>query len=167
MVREAASRTRLARLVRELDVDRDALQARATEVAQLLEAWPAEGPVDRLVLLAVTVNLHGYYTALETLFERVARLLDEEVPTGASWHTDLLSQMQTPVPDLRPAVLPVAEAGDVHELRKFRHFFRNAYTVAFDPTLVRAHAERLLRVHPPQAQALAALREHLLRAAGP
>lgn len=161
MVHEPASRTRLARLLRELEVDRDALAARASEVRQLLSGWPADRAVDRLVLLALAVNLHGYYTALETLFERVARLLDEEIPTGASWHTDLLSQMQSAVPELRPAVLPGAVAADVHELRKFRHFFRNAYTVNFDPVLVKAHAERLLKVHGPQADALATLHEQL------
>jgi hypothetical protein len=167
MVREAGSRARLARLLRELAVDRAALGARATEVDELLRTWPPGAPIERVVLLAVTVNLHGYYTALETLFERVARLLDEEVPTGPAWHTELLSQMQAPVPDLRPAVLPEAVASDVHELRKFRHFFRNAYTVNFDPALVREHAERLCRVHGPIDRALGELTEHLSRVLAP
>ena len=74
MVHEAASRTRLARLLRELEVDRAALGERADEVQELLTRWPTAGSADRLVLLALAVNLHGYYTALETLFERVAKV---------------------------------------------------------------------------------------------
>lgn len=109
----------------------------------------------------VAANLHGWYTALETLCERVARQLDENVPTGPTWHIDLLSQMQIEVPGLRPQVLAAAVVDDLHELRKFRHFFRNAYVLDFDPVLVRAHAERLDHIQDAVSDALKHFCGHL------
>ena len=107
------------------------------------------------------VNLHAYYTALETLLERVARLVDEDVPSGATWHRDLLSQMRIELPGLRPRAIPPELVTDIDELRKFRHFFRNAYVLDLDPVRTVAHGERVLRVHPALARDIAGLFEHL------
>jgi hypothetical protein len=89
--------SRLARLAREVEIDAAALAARADETAQLIAA-PSLARAE-LVLLAV--NLHGYYTALEALLERVARLMDDASPSGASWHAELLEQMRVAVPPAR------------------------------------------------------------------
>jgi hypothetical protein len=121
---DTAGLTRISRLLREFDLDLGALTTRAAEAAEVL-TQPAPRRAD-LVLLAV--NLHGYYTALETLLQRVASLFDQEVPGGAAWHVELLEQMATDVPGLRPALLPGELMPELHELRKFRHFFRNAYS---------------------------------------
>lgn len=161
MVRDPQLLARLARLSAEIAVDTAALAARAGETSTLLASWHEKATLGRAELTLVAANLHGYYTALETLCERVARQLDENVPTGASWHADLLSQMQVEVPGLRPAVVPSAVVGELHELRKFRHFFRNAYVLDFDPALVRSHAERLVRIHGPLASTLAGFEAHL------
>jgi hypothetical protein len=69
--------------------------------------------------------------------------------------------MQAEIPGLRPAVVPVHLAPDLHELRKFRHFFRNAYTLDFEPSLVRGQAERLRGLHPPVVVSIDALSAHL------
>lgn len=163
MVRDPQLLARLARLAAEVAIDRAALVARADETRVLLSSWDEAGALQRAELMLVAANLHGYYTALETLCERVARQLDENLPTGASWHADLLSQMQVEVPGLRPAVLPAEVVGELHELRKFRHFFRNAYVLDFDPVLVRLHAERLGRIHDRVAATMAEFGAHLQR----
>jgi hypothetical protein len=93
--------------------------------------------------------------------ERVARLLDESMPVGPTWHVDLLSQMQTEIPSLRPALFPQVLSHELHELRKFRHFFRNAYTVDFEPARTREQGERLVRVHTVLAPAIRALQAHV------
>ncbi len=158
---EPAALTRLARLRREMDVDRSALEARAAEAQELLGAWSRSGSLPRPELIVLAVNLHGYYTALEAIFERVAKLLDEEMPTGPYWHLELIEQMRTAVPGLRPEILPGSVVEDLQELRKFRHFFRNAYVLDLDPAAVRGHAERLGRIHPDVVSHLATFRAHL------
>lgn len=163
MVGDPQLLAKLARLSAEVAIDAAALSARAAETAALLSTWSERNTLTRAELTLVAANLHGYYTALETLCERVARQLDETVPTGPSWHADLLSQMQVEVPGLRPRVIPAEVVGDLHELRKFRHFFRNAYVLDFDPVLVRSHAERMVRVHGAVATAVAGFEDHIRR----
>jgi hypothetical protein len=155
--------SRLSRLLAEVTIDAKALAARAEETGSLLARRRTEGILGRADLMLVAANLHGYYTALETLCERVARQLDDNVPTGPTWHVDLLSQMQIEVPGLRPRVLAATVIDDLHELRKFRNFFRNAYVLEFDPALVRGHAERLDRIHARVADTLAGFRTHVDR----
>lgn len=158
MTAEPSALARLARLRDELEIDRAALNARAAETASLL----AEPALSRERVIVLAVNLHGYYTALEALFERVARLLDESVPVGPTWHVDLVAQMQTDVPSLRPPVVPPSAAGSLHALRKFRHFFRNAYVLELDEQKTRAQAETLVAVHASVSASLDAFRAHLL-----
>lgn len=166
MVSDPQLLARLARLSAEVAIDAAALAARAGETATLLGAWGEKATLGRAELTLVAANLHGYYTALETLCERVARQLDESVPAGASWHADLLSQMQVEVPGLRPRVIPPDVVSELHELRKFRHFFRNAYVLDFDPALVRSHADRLVRVHGPVVSTVAGFQAHVQRTIG-
>ena len=42
---------------------------------------------------AVALNLHGFYSGVERLFELTARHIDQAVPNGESWHQDLINQM--------------------------------------------------------------------------
>lgn len=159
MTNEPDVAVRLSRLATELAIDLEALHARHAEVSSLMDA--TERPPTRTELLVVAVNLHGWYTCLETALERIARLLDQTVPTGAAWHTELIGQMQVEVRGLRPAVLPASCAGELHELRRFRHFFRNAYVLDFDPERLRARAADLRRVHQPVTLGLEALLAHI------
>jgi len=161
MVAETEAVVRLTRLKTDLTGDRAAMDARESEVAELVGRWDQAGSLGRPELVLIAVNLHGWYTALETALERVARLLDQTVPDGGSWHLDLLAQMQLEVPGVRPAIVPEGFTPELHELRKFRHFFRNAYALELDAALVRQRAADLLRVCGPQAVAMAALRAHI------
>jgi hypothetical protein len=72
--------------------------------------------------------------------------------------------MQAEVPGLRPGGVPGAAIPELHELRKFRHFFRNAYVLDLDPALVRARAESLLRIRQPVVDGLSRLRAHMATA---
>lgn len=158
---EAGALARLARLHAEVEVDLRALDARAADTTRILREWDASGAIERERLIVLAVNLHGHYTALETAMERVARLLDENVPSGPTWHVDLVAQMETEVPSVRPAMIPKSIVSDLHELRKFRHFFRNAYLLDLDPKRVREHADRLVRVHPTLVRSSRDLQNHI------
>jgi hypothetical protein len=86
------------------------------------------------------------------------------VPAGNTWHVDLLAQMRVEIPGLRPCVVPGATITELHELRKFRHFFRNAYVLNLDPAQVRERAEALLRISQPVVDGLGGLRAHIAAA---
>ena len=161
MVAEPEAVVRLTRLRTELAADCAAMKARASEVAQLSDQWDKSGSLGRPELVLLAVNLHGWYTAFETALEPVARLLDQSTPEGGSWHVDLLAQMKLDIPGVRPSVIPEAAMQALHELRKFRHFFRNAYVLDLDPQQVRQRAVDLLHADPPLADAMSNLQAHV------
>lgn len=77
----------LAQRIRDevLDLDRSVARASA--------AWE-RGKVSAdqdYYLDAVALNLHGFYSGVERLFELTAHHIDEAVPTGESWHQDLIN----------------------------------------------------------------------------
>jgi hypothetical protein len=130
-----AVRASLARLRAEIRVDRAAMAARVADVREVLAMWgpgPPRRP-DRAHLAFGAVALHAWYTALESLCERVTREIDREVPGGDAYHRSLLSQAMTELEGLRPPVLPRELENQLVELLSFRHFFRHAYAVEFDP----------------------------------
>ncbi|HVV48373.1 MAG TPA: hypothetical protein VHO06_01820 [Polyangia bacterium] len=164
MVRDPEILVRLRRLQAEIAVDTAALRERERETRDLATRWDAGGSIGRPELALLAVNLHAWYTAFESLLERVARLLDQTVPTGSSWHSELIEQMRLDLPGLRPALVPLDAVSPLYELRKFRHFFRNAYAVDLDLAKIRARARDLEAVAPAVIEAFDRFAEELARA---
>ncbi|RLE09569.1 hypothetical protein DRJ04_09805, partial [Candidatus Aerophobetes bacterium] len=71
--------------------------------------------------------LHDFYSALEKIFEKIALIIDNNLPKGEKWHIELLSQMAKPSADIRPPVITENLFEKLKEYLKFRHLFRNIY----------------------------------------
>ncbi|TAH53654.1 MAG: antitoxin [Chloroflexota bacterium] len=84
-------------------------------------------------LNSVALNLHGFYSGLERIFELIAAELDGTRLGGERWHIELLKQMTLDLPKLRPPVLTTNTAARLDEYRKFRHLIRNIYTTNIVP----------------------------------
>ena len=101
-----------------------------------LRAWHmvqvSSGDQD-LYLDSVALNLQSFYSGLEHIFELIARGIDLHVSGGESWHLDLLSQMTSDLPDIRPAIISQKSALQLDEYRRFRHLVRNIYTANLIP----------------------------------
>lgn len=82
---------------------------------------------------SVALNLHGFYSGLERLFELVARHVDRDVPISETWHRDLLQQVADERANVRPAVISQETAHTLDEFRRFRHLVRNVYTFNLVP----------------------------------
>ena len=124
------------------------LRARSREIARIGDriqsrlgtfARSAEG-VD-----SMGYQLHNLYGAFEQLFEETARFFENRVDEG-SCRSDLLRRMQLDLRGIRPALLSAETASGLDELRRFRHFFRHAYTADLDPGRVTDLAARAARV---------------------
>ncbi|MAT99874.1 MAG: antitoxin [Anaerolineaceae bacterium] len=101
---------------------------------------------------SVALNLHGFYSGLERLFELIARQVDGSLPEGANWHRDLLQQMAQDFPASRPAVISQENAEILDEFRRFRHLVRNVYTINLSPTKMNGLLQ-ILPVFWPQLRA--------------
>ena len=96
------------------------------EFSPLLEKSISGEPdgVERAALGAV---LHSFYTGLEGIFLTVVKRVDGLVPTGSSWHKDLLAQVAIGTPR-RGNVISEKTKEVLQDYLAFRHFFRQAYT---------------------------------------
>lgn len=88
---------------------------------------------DQLYLDSVALGLHNFYSGLERLFEKVAKVVDGALPSGANWHQLLLEQMSLENPERRPALISVESRKALEEYRGLRHVVRNVYAFQLEP----------------------------------
>lgn len=128
-----------------------------------------ESTTDRdLFFDSAALNLHDSYSGLERIFTHVASSVDASVPTGPDWHRELLRQMATDLPGIRPRVITEANAHDIDEYLRFRHVVRHTYAIELDPERIERLANRLRPVFREVSQSLdafATLLEGLAREA--
>ncbi len=98
---------------------------------------------DDAYLKATAYDLHGFYTGLEKIFKTVAGSIDNEIPTGETWHKDLIEQMTKEFPEIRPGLISVSSRELLDEYLRFRHRIRNIYSFNIVPTLVRDLIQKL------------------------
>jgi hypothetical protein len=106
---------------------------RATQRALVSWAQLKRLPQDDAYVDSVALNLHSFYSGLERLFELTARHVDCVVPSGETWHRDLLQRMLEDLPGVRPALVSLDNATKLDEFRRFRHLVRHVYTMNLTP----------------------------------
>lgn len=82
----------------------------------------------------VALNLHGFYSGVEQIFEDIARTIDGGLPSDAEWHISLLRQMTVEMGGLRPAVIEIKTRRSLDQYRGFRHIVRNVYAFNLRPS---------------------------------
>lgn len=74
--------------------------------------------------MALQHAMQSGHTSLEGALKRILEILDEELPSGANSHADLIKRVTRPIEvegHERPAILSGGVARDVDESRRFRH----------------------------------------------
>lgn len=118
------------------------------ELAQVVERtsniWQkASRTNDDYYVDATALNLHGFYAGIERIFEIIADRVDRTKPAGANWHQELLHQMASEIPSVRPPVLGLPVRDRLDRYRGFRHVVRNVYTFNLDPEQVEVLVRQL------------------------
>jgi hypothetical protein len=80
---------------------------------------------------SIAFKIHAVYTGLESIFQNIAKEIDGYVPSGDSWHKELLVLMANPLKD-RSAVITNETFLALSELRSFRHVIRSDYGAILD-----------------------------------
>jgi hypothetical protein len=78
---------------------------------------------------SMAYQMHNLYSAYEGLFQTVAHFFENRIE-GERYHTHLLPRMKLEIEGIRPALISNDAFPLLDELRRFRHFFRHAYTAA-------------------------------------
>ena len=81
----------------------------------------------------IAYYLHVLYGLFESLFEQIAGTFGNHLADKSQWHFQLLRRMALDISSIRPAVISQESFVCLNELRGFRHLFRNAYLLQFDP----------------------------------
>ena len=75
---------------------------------------------------ALGFTIHNIYNLIENYFLRIAKFFENNI-TKDAWHRNLIDRMALDIPGFRPALLEKGDLAVFHELRSFRHVFRNIY----------------------------------------
>lgn len=86
--------------------------------------------------IVVGYYLHNLYTAFENISLNVARTFENQIDDQRQWHAMLLKRMMLDIEGIRPKLYQPNTYVCLDELRRFRHVFRNAYSIALDPQRV-------------------------------
>ena len=112
-------------------------------VRRAVEASAGDSGDSDLYWDAIALNLHDFYTGIERLLRHIAAQVDGHLPAGSEWHRELLRQMATQLPRIRPAVFSNETIKRLDEYLRFRHVVRNIYAFELDPQRMRPLVEAL------------------------
>ncbi|MBI5409214.1 MAG: hypothetical protein HZA14_07600 [Nitrospirae bacterium] len=91
--------------------------------------------------------LHDFYTGVENIFHAIASIVDERIPSGISWHIELLNQMTLNLEGLRTPVISKETAKMLEEYLRFRHLFRKRYGFELDWNNIKKLLRKLKQVY--------------------
>ncbi|HHY80245.1 MAG TPA: hypothetical protein GX516_07890 [Thermoanaerobacter sp.] len=116
------------KLIGDLEVDMEAIKKIKVEIEEIgRDIEKIQGPIPSRDLISCAAFLHHFYTGVETMFERIAKVIDGGATVSGDYHRELLRSMSHEIPSIRPAIISVDLAEELDEYRRFRHMFRHAY----------------------------------------
>jgi len=138
------------------------LKAVERVVSRVLEIWEKAGTSgDDYLVDAAALNLHAFYAGIERICEVIADGVDQTRPSGVNWHQELLRQMATEIPGVRPAVFNEGTVNLLDRYRGFRHVVRNVYTFNLDAAQVEILVRQLRETFDKSSRELLALSDFL------
>jgi len=119
-----------------------------------LRTYTVEMLTDQEKTIAASYYLNNLYSAFENICLNVARTFENQIDDRSQWHSTLhstlLKRMTLDIEGIRPKLWSDRSYQDLNELRRFRHVFRNAYTIDLDPqriAIVLGQAQRLYTLY--------------------
>jgi hypothetical protein len=82
---------------------------------------------------ALSAVLQSFYNGVESIFQIIAKRLDQDVPVGTDWHRRLLAQMAQATA-VRPPLITSVTADHLEAYLGFRHLARHTYSFTLEWT---------------------------------
>ena len=105
---------------------KERVEAELENMTRALSELPSDLSCDALSPLeraGIGSLLHSFYNGVENVLKQVLSSRDIELPTGPSWHRDLLNAARI------SGIVSETLAEDLKRYLAFRHFFSHGYAV--------------------------------------
>ena len=106
------------------------VEAEYEAIAKVLSALPTDislFEINELELAGVAALLHNFYNGLENILKQILKSKDVHLPSGASWHKEIL------ISALDECIISEPLTGKLKKFLAFRHFFSHAYALDLYP----------------------------------
>jgi len=110
----------------EIHAELEKIQKVTNEIESLYNHIKNKTP-SLIELSAMATFLHNYYSGIENIMKRIALSVDDDFPSGASWHTDLLKRMGITIDGIRKSVFTDDTINELTDYLSFRHKFIHSY----------------------------------------
>ena len=114
----------------ELALEFQQLERLLSEYQPLLDEALAREP-DLVKRTAIGAVLQSFYNGVEAVFLSIAKRIDQDVPSGETWHKGLLQQMGYATKNRGP-VISQGMIERIEPYLGFRHISRHTYTFGLD-----------------------------------
>ena len=105
---------------------REKVEAEFENIERVLSELPQSHKCQNLSILelaGVAALLHSFYNGLENVLKQILLSKGISLPTGQSWHRDLIDLV------ISEKIISEKVAEDVRQYLAFRHFFSHAYAL--------------------------------------
>lgn len=121
---------------------RSRVEAEYEAIERTLSSLPSTplNVLTTLELAGVAALLHNFYNGVENILKQVCKAQQVDIPTGPSWHRDLLLAART------SKILSDSTVDELSRYLAFRHFFTHAYALDLFPERMEPLHQRAVEI---------------------
>ena len=94
--------------------------------------------LSKLELAGLATLIHNFYNGIENILKQVFQLKSIKIPTGSSWHQELLLKAKN------ENIISEELAEKLKEYLGFRHFFAHSYVLDLNPSRIESLVEKIV-----------------------
>ncbi len=121
---------------------KDHIEAEYEAIDNILSLIPDKtvSQLSQLELAGLATLIHNFYNGIENILKQIFKSKSIEIPTGSSWHQELLMRAKD------QNLVSEDLADKLKEFLAFRHFFSHAYALDLHPSRIESLSEKIKQI---------------------